>query len=689
MRHFHYLVVAICLLSPLASSAQQHVWEVPGHASTIQGAIDIAGDGDLLLIGPGQYQENINYGGKALRVISTDGLSSTEIFGSINVGNTTVEIGGGTGGVATLDGFSIKNDSITHGHIGVKSLGNARISNCNFIGLIGGYGFSEGGAALHLTGSNSVRECQFVDCESRGSGGSIYIYGYDPNQELVFDQCRFENNSSGINGGGIYFDYVKGTVRFIDSQFLFNEALYGTYGGAIYATSDGGEFHFSKSSFSENTADLAGAIYLIDFAKADFEDCHFVNNQSTVSGGGALYIKSSFGLGKPPVAISRSLFIGNIAGAGGSRSGGGVLTRECEIVISESTFSGNQASRGAACSFEWVNGQGQGEGFLNSCIVFGNVNNDVGWYSIANSSNHPVTVDYSCLGDPWTGQGSNNISQDPLFADPGADDFHLQHNATHGAHSPCIDTGDPLLPVVGSTRTDGYPDTGVLDMGYHFGVPYLADLDRDDDGLLDADEIAIHGTDPRQFDSDRDGLGDGLELGVDANSAPPDTDLDIFFPDLDPGSVTNPMTPDSDQGGRLDGVEDGNGNGLADTWETNPANSVDDEFAFDVRFVIPGNRVLFQVEGGTANTLVVPAYSLVGNGPTSTTIGVDLDLSMPISQLTPGFTDLDGNLIWDGPRIPNSAPVGYVIWLQAVEIPFSSNQQPRASNSVVLPIGAN
>lgn len=688
MRHFYYIVAAIWFLSPLASADQRHVWEVPGHASTIQGAIDIAEDGDLLLIGPGQYPENVDFGGKAIRVMSTQGPLQTEIIGSVNAGPFTVHIGGGAGW-ARLDGFAIRNDSLDYGHVGVNSLGNAQVANCVFENLVGGYGGSEGGAAIKLRGSNSVQNCQFLNCETNGSGGAVYAYGFDPSQVINFDRCNFENNTSRRNGGAVHFSFAKGEVRFLDCQFTLNSALSSTHGGAIYATSDGGEFHFSKTSFSENTADLAGAIFLIDFAKTDFEDCHFVNNQSTVSGGGALYLKSSFGFGKPPVAISRSLFTGNIAGAGGSRSGGGVLTRECEIVISESTFSGNQASRGAACSFEWVNGQGQGEGFLNSCIVFGNVNNDAGWYSIANSSNHPVTVDHSCLGDPWTGQGSNNISQDPLFADPGANDFHLQHNATHGAHSPCIDAGDPLLPVVGSTRTDGLPDTGVLDMGYHFGVPYSADLDRDDDGLLDADEVAIHGTDPGQFDSDHDGLGDGLELGVDANAAPPDTDLDVFFPDLDPGSVTNPLMPDSDQGGRLDGVEDGNGNGLADTWETNPANSVDDEFAFDVRFVIPGNHVLFQVEGGTANTLVVPAYSLVGNGPTSTTIGVDLDLSMPISQLTPGFTDLDGNLIWDGPRIPNSAPVGFVIWIQAVELPFSSTQEPMASNSVSLPIGAN
>ena len=45
--------------------------EVPSEYSTIQGAIDASDDQDTILVFPGTYQENINYGGKDIIVTST------------------------------------------------------------------------------------------------------------------------------------------------------------------------------------------------------------------------------------------------------------------------------------------------------------------------------------------------------------------------------------------------------------------------------------------------------------------------------------------------------------------------------------------------------------------------------------------------------------------------------------------
>ena len=38
--------------------------------------------------------------------------------------------------------------------------------------------------------------------------------------------------------------------------------------------------------------------------------------------------------------------------------------------------------------------------------------------------------------------------------------------------------------------------------------------DEDGDGLTDADEAFIHGTDPCVFDTDGDGFSDGVEVGA-------------------------------------------------------------------------------------------------------------------------------------------------------------------------------
>ena len=127
------------------------------------------------------------------------------------------------------------------------------------------------------------------------------------------------------------------------------------------------------------------------------------------------------------------------------------------------------------------------------------------------------------------------------------------------------------------------------------------DADSDDDGLSDGAEVNASeeegdaenkpNTDPNNPDTDGDGLQDGTELGITTpvpggNSASAaqiafaGTDNNIFIPDADPTTKTDPTKPDTDGGGACDGaisienicikVEDLNANGAFDTGETNP-----------------------------------------------------------------------------------------------------------------------
>jgi uncharacterized repeat protein (TIGR01451 family)/MYXO-CTERM domain-containing protein len=102
------------------------------------------------------------------------------------------------------------------------------------------------------------------------------------------------------------------------------------------------------------------------------------------------------------------------------------------------------------------------------------------------------------------------------------------------------------------------------------------DADSDDDGIPDGLEVAL-GLDPLNPDTDGDGVQDGTELGYTAGVPDPDgpgplqgTDPAVFLPDSDPTTTTDPLEPDTDGDGLLDGEEDADRNGRVDAGETDP-----------------------------------------------------------------------------------------------------------------------
>ena len=117
------------------------------------------------------------------------------------------------------------------------------------------------------------------------------------------------------------------------------------------------------------------------------------------------------------------------------------------------------------------------------------------------------------------------------------------------------------------------------------------DADTDDDGVIDGSEIGptedsdmdgvINALDP---DSDNDGLPDGLEQGLGCNHMATDKAKGACRPDADGGATkTNPVKRDTDDGGATDGSEDWNLNGAIDPGETDPTtgHGADDAMVVD------------------------------------------------------------------------------------------------------------
>ena len=182
--------------------------------STIQSAIDAAGNGDEVLVAPGTYTGSgstpvVNTRGKAIHVRSAYGQDVTIIDGQSS--RQCLRINKGESSSTIIEGFAIRN-----GHVP------------------GGENSGGGGAQIYWS-SPIVRGCRF---ESKtkpmiGSGTAVrgalhYIRGGAP----TFEQCEFYNNSTDGNGGALYLS--DACVVTLNAVEVYNNSA--LKGGGVYLT---------------------------------------------------------------------------------------------------------------------------------------------------------------------------------------------------------------------------------------------------------------------------------------------------------------------------------------------------------------------------------------------------------------------------------------------------------------------
>lgn len=206
--------------------------------------------------------------------------------------------------------------------------------------------------------------------------------------------------------------------------------------------------------------------------RATIQDNVITKNRSATFGGG---------LGDCDGLIQNNVIIGNSA-----LDGGGVFG--CDGVVRNNLIAGNTATNGGGglgfCNAAVQNATvinntsnlpGGGvysfHGDMRNCIVWGNVAGGSG-EQIAQSSRDPS---FSCI-QGWTGGGQGNTGADPRFVSGPFGDFYLSQTAAgQTVQSPCVDSGSGWAEDLGlgdrATRSDGGPDTGVVDMGYHYPTP--------------------------------------------------------------------------------------------------------------------------------------------------------------------------------------------------------------------------
>jgi hypothetical protein len=181
------------------------------------------------------------------------------------------------------------------------------------------------------------------------------------------------------------------------------------------------------------------------------------------------------------------------------RGGGISCGNQSHPIITNCTIVNNLAG-----SLEWEGGGGlfAGDGSnptITNCIFWGNEGDDPTTPEDENEilarEGSGIAVNYSCIDGGWSGSGTGNTDQDPVFR--GADDYHLMYGSS------CIDSADsegaPENDIDGNERYDAcfIPDTGVGPFTYYDRGAIEYQGDSDGDGILDdADGSCTIGDNP-------------------------------------------------------------------------------------------------------------------------------------------------------------------------------------------------
>ena len=278
------------------------IHEVPGEYETIQDAVDAAGQGDVVLVGPGTWHgtgyEVLDLRGKAIVVQSTDGPEVTTIDGE--GARRGIAFHSGELSSTMIDGFTVQNCVVN----------DEPLDNSFF--------WLQGGGILCHGASPKIMNCIIKSNRSEYAGGGISLVC----SEAVIDHCVISNNTSRVTAGIIVLD---GSVQIMDTQIQGNVSEEGL-GGGLYLwghTPGGGSagLVLTESTISENSSGPGGIYYtaggvLLYQGTCIAQNCSIANNiNGGGNGGGGITFTGSY------VELSGCEVSGNVSG----NVGGGIL----------------------------------------------------------------------------------------------------------------------------------------------------------------------------------------------------------------------------------------------------------------------------------------------------------------------------------------------------------------------------
>jgi len=452
------LLLILCAMPVIAQSA---VIEVPKDYTTIQAAIDAAVKGDTVLVAPGTYVENIDFKGKAITVKSRAGAPVID-GNRIGTGCTFSQ---NEGFDSVLDGFYITN---------------------------GGTIAPDGGGICCINSSPTIKNNIISGNMLMPGGAGIYCFKSSP--KILNNTIT--DNFGAYDGGGIWC--VESSPDIINNMISKNRTGFnmGGYGGGIQCSYNSSP-NIMNNTISMNTAEvidegLGGGIYCDNTSSPTITGNTIWANISEGSGGG-IYCRGS------STIITNNTILSNTS----ERSGGGILCKGSSTIIANNLINANTAN--TTIAYEGKGGgiycSGSSTIITNNTIAGNNASSYGGGiycdYSSPNITNTIIWENTSLLNNEICGIasltycnvkggyfGAGNINSDPLFVVGLKGGHYLSQTAAgQSIDSPCLDTGNDLASNLEMdiywTRTDGVPDSGTVDMGYHHGDFIFPSLQTD------------------------------------------------------------------------------------------------------------------------------------------------------------------------------------------------------------------
>jgi hypothetical protein len=260
-------LLCFCLLLSSVAIAHAVTINVPADQPTIQAAINIAKNGDTVLVAAGTYFENINFSGKAITVKSSGGNKVTIIDGGHL--NPVVTFSTNESPKSRLQGFTIQNGMNNSGFGG----GGIVISNASPVvtgNIITHNTAANGGGGISLNGSSAVVQGNTISFNSQSpgfsggvGGGGIEIGG--GSAQIIGNVVQ--NNTWGSGSGG-------GITLFGAGPVLRNNVIKGNVATGVSPYSQGGGIWIVNSSdalivqnliYNNSAGQGSGIYFLVPF----------------------------------------------------------------------------------------------------------------------------------------------------------------------------------------------------------------------------------------------------------------------------------------------------------------------------------------------------------------------------------------------------------------------------------------